>query len=146
LGQQILRAHDKRKGKIMKTKVVVGVIFLGFLVLFFPAYAQSSLAGMWTGKQGEGKNALPWSMDLKVKGNVLTGTRTITLPNGAQRCDIEEGKADGRLFAFKCDIVGPDGGNPFTATYEGFINSAGDQITVSPQKDTSGGPVTLVRK
>lgn len=128
----------------MKTQAV-GIVFLGLLVTMF-TYTQSGLEGMWTGKEGEGKNAFPWSMELKVKGNVLTGTRTVTTPKGSQACEIEEGKVDGRLFSFKCELTGPDGGNPFTATFEGFINSKGDEITLSPQKPATGGPVTLVRK
>ncbi len=30
--------------------------------------------------------------------------------------------------------------------FEGFLNSEGTEITVSPQKPAGGGPVTLSRK
>src|SRR5260370_20640460 len=130
----------------MKTKV--GCVF--FLVLLItilsPSYAQSGLAGTWAGKEGEGKDAVAWSMELAAKGNVLTGTRTVTFTGGQQKCEIADGKVEGRLFSFKCELTGPRGDNPFTATFEGFVNSKGNEITISPQKPASGGPVTLMRK
>lgn len=129
----------------MKIKLV-GVLFFGLLVTTFtPGFAQSGLAGKWTGKQVEGGNTLTWSMELTVKGNVLTGTRTVTSGGRQQPCEIEEGKVEGRLFSFKCEVAAPDGGNPFTVSFEGFINSKGNEITLSPQKPASGGPVTLAR-
>ena len=110
------------------------------------ADAQVKLDGTWSGKDGPGKDAYPVVMKLTAKGKVLTGTRMVTLPSYQQNCEIRDGRIDGRLFSFKCDLVGPDGGNPFTAEFEGFINVKGTEITVSPQKPASGGPVTLSRQ
>jgi hypothetical protein len=129
----------------MKTKVV-GLLLLGLLAgMFTPGDVQSGLAGKWMGKQVEGANTLTWSMELTVKGNALTGIRTITSGGRQHPCEIEEGKVEGRLFSFKCEVVAPDGGNRFTTTFEGFINSKGTEVTMSPQKPASGGPVTLAR-
>ena len=127
----------------MRIKLVCAVSLALLVTVFITSYAQSGLAGKWTGKEGKG---FTWSMELTVKGDVLTGTRTVTFTGGQQPCEIKEGKIEGRLFSFSCELTAPDGGNPTTATFEGFINKSGNQITVSPQGDTSGGPVMLTRK
>ena len=129
----------------MKTKAVCVVVSVLLVTMFTLSYAQGGLSGRWAGKEGEGKDALAVAMELSVKGNVLTGTRTVTFTGGQQKCQIDGGKVEGRLFSFTCELAGPRGDNPFTAAFEGFMNSKGNEITVSPQKPASGGPVTLSR-
>ena len=129
----------------MNAKRIGVLFFVALTAMQASTYAQIRLDGKWTGKEGEGKNAWPVSIELSVKGKILSGRRIVTLPDRRQECDIEDGRVDGRVFSFKCELVAPDGGNPFTAEFEGFINSKGTEITVSPQKPASGGPVTLSR-
>jgi len=126
-------------------KMTLAFLIAAIAACALHSYAQSGLTGSWTGKEGEGKNALAVSLELNVKGNTLSGTRTVKFTGGKQECQIENGKVEGRLFSFDCELTGPQGDNPFRASFEGFINSKGDEIAVSPQKPASGGPITLAR-
>jgi hypothetical protein len=130
---------------MMKSRMLVFFVLATLSITYVSVTAQVSLNGRWTGKEGSGRDAWPVVIELSVKGKTLSGKRVVTLPNRQQECDIEDGKVDGRIFSFKCSLVAPDGGNPFTAEFEGFLNSKGTEITVSPQKPASGGPVTLSR-
>jgi hypothetical protein len=121
------------------------VFLVLLMIMAVRSYAQSGLTGSWNGKEGQGRNALAVLLQLNLKGNILSGTRTVTFAGGKQECQIENGKVEGRLFSFECELTGSQGDNPFRASFEGFINSKGDEITVSPQKPASGGPVTLTR-
>ena len=129
----------------MKTKFQYLVIGLPFSFHAL-SYSQSGLAGTWEGREQQSGISIDVTVAFEVKGNILNGTRVAKFTGRRQECDLANGKVEGKWFSFECDLTGPDRGNPFTASFEGFINTKGDVIVLSPQKPASGGPVVLMRR
>jgi len=73
--------------------IVAGVLCAVCVVV----HAQAGFTGKWEGVTPSGR---PLVLDLKVKGDQMTGTLTL----GPRSADITEGKADAKTFSFKATI------------------------------------------
>src|SRR5206468_9315206 len=68
-------------------------------VQILAASAQAGFAGKWQGETGNGRAI---TLDLKVKGQQLTGTFTLA----QQAAEITEGKVADKTFSFKAMVQG----------------------------------------
>ena len=104
--------------------IVVTVVCAASVVI----HAEAGLTGKWQGATASGR---PVVLDLKVKGQELTGQLTV----GPQSGDITEGKADEKSFSFRVTIEGR------TVTCNGRLIEDGVELTVEGVAD----PLTLKR-
>ena len=104
--------------------IVVGVVCAAGVVI----HAQAGLTGKWTGTTASGR---PVVLDVKVKGQQLTGTLTLA----QQSSDITEGKVEAKTFSFKATMEGR------TVTFSGRLVGKVVELTVPGVAD----PLTLKR-
>lgn len=103
--------------------IVVGVLCAGVVI-----HAQAGLTGKWEGTTASGR---PVGLDLKVRGQQLTGTLTLA----QQSADITEGKVEEKAFSFKATMEGR------TVTFNGRLAGEEVELTVPGVAD----PLTLKR-
>jgi hypothetical protein len=97
-------------------------------------YAQTGVAGKWTGEQpGRGGAAgTPLTLELAVSDNTLTGKMTTGSDPGAA---IADGKVDGMKVTFK--VTNNVNGNSVDVMYSGEVN--GNELTLTRQRGGGGG-------
>jgi hypothetical protein len=104
--------------------VVVGVLCAACVVI----HAQAGLTGKWQGTTASGR---PVVLDVKVKGQQLTGRLTV----GQQSADLTEGKVEEKTFSFKATM------DDRTVTANGRIVGEVVELTV----EGVANPLTLKR-
>jgi hypothetical protein len=93
--------------------VVAGIVCAACVLA---VHAQAGLAGKWQGETGSGRLVV---LDLRVKGQQLTGSFTL----GEQTADISDGQVGDKTFSFKVTI---EGRSPLMSG-----EMAGDQVKLS---------------
>jgi len=104
--------------------IVASVVCVACVVI----HAEAGLTGKWTGTTASGR---PVVLDVKVKGQRLTGTLTLA----QQAADITEGKVEEKTFSFKATMEGR------TVTFDGRLVGKVIELTVPGVAN----PLTLKR-